>query len=596
MKAPTVWRPNGSKIMLKDGDWLGSGGEGSVWNISAHEVLKLSLEPQHFFAKTAKMSLLFKVQHPSLITPTDLALDAQGHAIGYFMKKAHGEPLARFFSPAWQAKQGFSLTDIELLTERIRLTLEALHQEKIIGGDINEFNWSVHQLEPFLFDCDSWGIGSYPVNAMLPSIADPLVKQHYTQDSDWFAFAILAFQLFVGVHPFRGSHPQFQRQDFQLRMQKGVSLFDPLSSAPKSARELSAIPPGLKRWIEQVLSHQTRQPAPPKSLWHQGAGHLSALPVSKATPAPADTLKLKVSEQWSLPSPFEQWIGMGLALLQDGRVLDLTTRSILTPSFKPTFGIRLAQGSVAWISWDQASGLLKAQSETLVAQLSVGLDAQLFFDQGRLFVLKEQSWQELSLKSLGKTLLLVSSASAGLYLKNARRQDGGYLIPTLGRYSLLRAGPQPGKGFQTVASPSELTLSSWPQPTLHSSVSCPGLDFFNYRDATGAEHSFCNAPHSSVASPNMSLALQQHSHSVKLSSSLSSGWQHHDELVQMAFSLAPEHYWIIFGSGHSIYLHPKGISKGPDPDFRWCEAHCFMGSLWQVTTDLFSLEKATLQA
>ena len=54
-------------------------------------------------------------------------------------------------------------------------------------------------------DVDSYQTAGFPATAIMDSIRDRH-SSTYSAGTDWFSFAILAFQMFVGVHPYRGKH------------------------------------------------------------------------------------------------------------------------------------------------------------------------------------------------------------------------------------------------------------------------------------------------------------------------------------------------------------------------------------------------------
>ena len=59
------------------------------------------------------------------------------------------------------------------------------------------------------------------------SIRDPLTpKNGFNKLTDWYSYAIVTFQMYIGIHPFKGIHPDYKPKDLELRMKDGASVFD----------------------------------------------------------------------------------------------------------------------------------------------------------------------------------------------------------------------------------------------------------------------------------------------------------------------------------------------------------------------------------
>lgn len=558
MKPPVVWRESGEKIALKDADWLGAGGEGSVWRVDDKTAVKIAENPAAYAPKAQKARLLAAIRHPSLVTPTGLALDASGAPIGHFMPLAKGEPLARYFSPSWRQKNGVGRDELIGLAEKMRLAVERLHAEGVTGGDINEFNWVVAGGEPRLFDCDSWGVGGLAVSAMLPSIADPLAHGRYGPSSDWFAFAVLAFQLFIGAHPYRGSHPDFGRQALAERMASGASLFDPKASAPPSARDLSEIPPGLRRWMQAVLSPQHLRSAPPPAAQWESSSPMAASARPRSAAPVAGPLRLAAQETLRLPFAFSRWIGPGLALLSDGSALDLASRARIPCPKGALAGLRLSDGSIGWASFDPISGSLELESGALKARFNAGAGARAVSLQGRLFILKEASWQEIAAKRLGASLFLAPCASGAGNIRMASLEDGGLLLPSLGGSTLLRPAPAACQGLLAARAP------ILPGAHLLGLASAQGFDALSHRDAAGADRCVFLIR----GKPAGEAPLQ------------ASG----------AYALGPQSALCLFETGEAaLFDLASGAVKWGSADPLWADSQAFAGALWAPAPDRLSI-------
>ncbi len=435
---------SGEEIRLKDSDFLGEGGEGSVWRWKG-KALKVALDEGAFASRAEKIRMLSKIRHPSLITPLEIALGPRGDPIGYLMDFAPGEPLARHFSMAWQAQAGLTGADLEAIGGSMGEALAALHAAGGVGGDINEFNWAVEKGRAALFDCDAWGIGPYPVSAMMPSIADPLAGGRYGEKSDWFALAVLLFQLFAGAHPYRGRHPARGKGAWAERMAAGESLMDPGAAFPPGARGLGGIPPGLEAWLRETLSHREREAPPPAAAWGKKS---AAKPAPAPAPAPKSARRRgRILEEVALPAEAIGWIGEGAILLADGSAWDLASAS---QRIRPSGGaklIRTPQGKAVWI-WREGSDLAALDDEKKAkATARLGQEDELEVLGGRVFALGPSMWREIEIRDLAGRLSALPCAQGALAGRRFAGNAWGIAQSSLGGIALLSPSEKRGGGL-----------------------------------------------------------------------------------------------------------------------------------------------------
>ena len=139
---------------------------------------------------------------------------ADGRIIGFVMAelpKAYW-PISNLFSVQFCQKkrldEAFKLPLIHQLREAIQLA----HQSAILIGDLSglnvQFDLSGHLK---LIDVDAYGTPATPHSGtLLDEIRDELYPGPISPASDYFAFAVLVFNLLTFVHPFKGTHPQHQ--------------------------------------------------------------------------------------------------------------------------------------------------------------------------------------------------------------------------------------------------------------------------------------------------------------------------------------------------------------------------------------------------
>ena len=74
----------------------------------------------------------------------------------------------------------------------------------------------------------------------------------------------MTFQLYTGIHPFKGRHPKYKPGDLDGRMTDSVSVFDPNVRVPKTCGDLSGIPGPHLAWYRSLFvdNHRSVPPFP----------------------------------------------------------------------------------------------------------------------------------------------------------------------------------------------------------------------------------------------------------------------------------------------------------------------------------------------
>jgi len=68
---------------------------------------------------------------------------------------------------------------------------------------------------PIFLDVDSYQTPSFHADALMESVRDPLIQNNkFTELSDWYSFGIVVFQMYIGIHPFKGRHPNFKKNEW----------------------------------------------------------------------------------------------------------------------------------------------------------------------------------------------------------------------------------------------------------------------------------------------------------------------------------------------------------------------------------------------
>lgn len=252
----------GQTISLSKNDFLAQGGEGSIY-VRGSVAYKIYLDPTKMIP-VGKIRELSALSLPTIIKPEQIIYEGNKE-VGYtmqFVEKTY--PLCQIFTKAFRERTGLT-SDLSLgLVRDLQQTIAHIHQKKTLVVDLNEMNFlaSNNFKHIYAIDVDSYQTSSYPATAIMESIRDRHSKT-FSENTDWFSFAVVSFQMFVGIHPYKGGHPTLK--GFEERMQKNVSVFNPEVSVPKAVLPFDVIPEVYRNWYKAVFEKGLRT-APPADL------------------------------------------------------------------------------------------------------------------------------------------------------------------------------------------------------------------------------------------------------------------------------------------------------------------------------------------
>ena len=254
---------SGKIITLSDSDFLSAGGEGSVY-LKNTDIYKIyNNQPKYSISdKIKELSVLDK---PNILRPVDLVLDETNSQIGFTMRYVDNTTsLPLLFTTSFRDRNSITPDNITKLVENIASTIQFIHDKKILIVDANEFNYLVSKNDyetPFFIDVDSYQTPNFPATAIMPSIQD-YTSSSFNELTDWYSFAIISFQLFVGIHPYKGSHPNFKKDDIASRCKSHVSVFNKEVKFPPVTRSFDLIPTNYRDWFHDVLEKGERKLPP----------------------------------------------------------------------------------------------------------------------------------------------------------------------------------------------------------------------------------------------------------------------------------------------------------------------------------------------
>lgn len=308
-------------VTLTQQHFVATGGQGSVYarnNIA----YKIYADPKHAIPD-AKFQALSVLTDPSIIKPQNMLQNEKDVPIGYTMRAVPDSyTFCQFFTKAFRDRNNVTQDQVVTLAEKLQEHVDHVHKAGILVVDLNELNLLVPKTldDVVLIDVDSYQTPGYPATVIMPSVRDYSVKAaDFSTLSDWYSYAVLAFQLFVGAHPYKGTHQPTMaiEKDKRLehRMRHNISAFDPEVSLPKVCYPFDVIPQAFRDWLKAVLQDGKR--LHPPSL----TGVQAAVITTQMTPFRVASGSLVISEFRDLE---------GRTLVQyvesSGQILTLSTK------------------------------------------------------------------------------------------------------------------------------------------------------------------------------------------------------------------------------------------------------------------------------
>lgn len=254
------------EVTIRPSNYVATGGEGSVYRLN-DTIVKLYTDPTRMLVNDfgEKLKLLSSIKHNQIVAPAG-TVKKSGREIGYYMPYVAGEPLSRMFTNDFIVRNSITNNDTVEVVRSMREIILVAHKHNAVLTDANELNWLVELRKnknplPYVIDVDSWSIGRWKGAVIMPSIRD-YHTMAFNEQSDWFAWGVVTFQLFTGVHPYKGVLNGFERGNLEARMRANASVFAPGVKLSHAVRDFALIPRGLARWYEEVFQQGKRLPPP----------------------------------------------------------------------------------------------------------------------------------------------------------------------------------------------------------------------------------------------------------------------------------------------------------------------------------------------
>lgn len=352
---------SGTAIDLTQRDFVAQGGQASVY-AKGDTAFKVYHDP-HQALPIGKIQDLSVITDPRVNRPQQILVDKTGQALGYttrFIRDAH--VLCQLFPPAFRKREGITPDMTRDIIRQMQEGIAHVHAAGVLLVDLNEMNFLVSSdfKNVFFIDTDSYQTPHYPAPVLMDSVRDWSVHGHqWSNLSDWFSFGVVTFQLFVGIHPFKGHYqgPEIGLRSklptdavddgfavTRRRMVANVSVFHPEVKVPAMVLPFNTIPPAYRAWYQALFVEGRRCPPPdsfgtiiaaaPKVLATAGTGALSIMELG--------TYEGNVSQVWSDGSHMVVATDQGLWL--DGARVGMTGAHWAACGFAPRSGRALVAG------------------------------------------------------------------------------------------------------------------------------------------------------------------------------------------------------------------------------------------------------------
>jgi len=251
---------------LTDKDYLAAGGQAMVFAKKDQGLAYKIYHDQKQMIPVAKIQELSELKHNNILGPIEPLYDYKTRVpIGFTMRYIQGiEFLCKIFTQTFRDEKNISPLEIVPLVTQKQQTLQYTHGKGILAVDFNEMNFLLDKAlkNVYFIDVDNYQTKNFPCVAIMESIRDRQAKGKHTEFSDWFSWGIVTFQMYVGMHPYKGFCKGFKPAEWSKRMDQGMSCFHPDASLPTTCQDFSIIPKKHRDWYEAVFQHGERSIPP----------------------------------------------------------------------------------------------------------------------------------------------------------------------------------------------------------------------------------------------------------------------------------------------------------------------------------------------
>jgi len=429
------------EVTLTKSHFVAEGGEGKVF-ARGKTGYKIYHDPSKAIP-VGKIQELSGITDPIVIKPEDaLYQGKQGRHVGHtfrFVKDTW--TLCQLFPRAFREREGFDHDLAIKLVRKIQEGVNAVHKAGVLLVDLNEMNFLVSKdfTTPYFIDVDSYQTAHYPATAIMPSVRDPQIRGvDFTSLSDWFSFAIVSFQLLVGIHPFKGKHPKVK--GLEIRMKAGISVFDADVKVPKVAYGFDVIPDIYRDWYRAIFVDGKRE-APPAGLH----GVITIRPVIRKI---IGTDNFEITELQEFAENLRAvFLGGGHTVVHAGHDMFVDRHKVGTWSGAPVVGFTAKNGHSILAIEDQQTLMLMNLTTQMTLETTLRADEIMVHGETVYVRNRDQILEITFAETANKTI--PGTRLAANVLENATRLYDGVAFQSLLGEPHVSLFPRPGATYQT---------------------------------------------------------------------------------------------------------------------------------------------------
>lgn len=314
---------DGKTVVLDKNDFLAQGGEGSVF-VKNRTAFKIYTDTSKMIP-VGKIKELSVLDNKNIIKPESVIYQTSV-PVGYTMHYVRDTvALCQLFTRAFKERNSITPEMSMDLVKEMQALVDYIHLHSILIVDLNELNVLVTPdfKTPYFIDVDSFQTPGYHATALMESVRDRH-NDKFTEGTDWFAFAIVTFQLLIGIHPYKGRYSKYKTLD--ERMLKNISVFHKDVGLPPSCYPTSVIPYEYRNWYIDVFEKGSRS-MPPRD----GKGLIVILPTKIVGGDKLKTILLYSAE--AAITHYDNSFGHECICLKNGIVYDKRTRFDVTGKY-----------------------------------------------------------------------------------------------------------------------------------------------------------------------------------------------------------------------------------------------------------------------